>query len=464
MVKPRHTLQHGLRCGLLMVLLLLPSYLVGCLGAPDPLPTRPIAVAGFDQFGTVGIPVSLDGSRSQYPETETADQGAVAFTYTWSFVVLPEGSLLVDDDISPNASPGAALTSFIPDYPGRYVVQLLVEDGTAQSIGDFTVIEVEGTPEKPIADAGSDQQVEQGMAIYLDGSSSHHPEGAALYYRWTLAGAPSLSTRTNADVVNPYTPYPSLIVDTGGVFTFALVVSDGVAESDPDYVFITVASINSPPIAQAGQDRTIQACTDVTLDGSDSYDVNGDPLAYQWEVLISPLYSGVETSTLLDAQTALTGFSSDKLGNYVVQLTVSDGAAFSVPDVVNLTAVPRSFNTPPVAEAGEPLKVTGKVTCSTTGGYCPDCPAAVVNLDGTASSDPDGDTLSYLWSVPPDGPGQVLVNDPNSPAPAVELRGAKTSIGATATTVFRVQLDVTDCPGATAQDFIEIRYECTGGT
>lgn len=439
--------------------------LSGCLGAPDPLPARPTATAGLDQFGTVGVPVLLDGRASLPGEPSAATTpSTVPLTYFWSFADLPAGSLLLDDAFSPNQDGSASQTSFVPDRPGHYVVQLLVAEGDVWSVGDFTTIEVDGSPEKPVANAGPDQLVEQGMAVYLDGSSSYHPDRAQLYYRWTLAGSPSLSTLSQSDVQNPYTPYPSLILDTGGVYTLALVVSDGVVESDPDYVFVTAESLNTAPVARAGADRSIQACTNTLLDGSSSYDVNGDPLTFGWEVLLSPLGSQASTGTLENADSAQATLSTDKLGSYVVQLTVSDGASSSVPDVVNLTAVPRAYNTPPVAEAGETLTVSNKVTCSTTGSYCPDCPILQVPLDGSGSSDSDSDTLSYAWSTTESSQGQVIFLNSTQAQATAELHGAQTAIGATITTTYQLQLSVTDCPGATGTATLEIKYLCTGGS
>lgn len=64
--------------------------------------------------------------------------------------------------------------------------------------------------------------------------------------------------------------------------------------------------------------------------------------------------------------------------------------------------VAMSFNTPPVAMAGE--DVDGAI------------PNQVVSLDGTASFDEDGDDLSYRW-VQIDGP-EVSLDDPTSATPS----------------------------------------------
>lgn len=452
--KPAQRVAPVLICGLLMGNIVV---LAGCYGSPQPLPPRPLAQAGIDTFGRVGDAVALDGSLSTSPSE-------LPLSYAWAFATRPTGSLLLETDISPNGSEDAAQARFTPDRPGRYVVQLLVSDAKNISLGDFVVVDVEGAIQPPLADAGPDQVLEQGMVAYLDGTGSAHPSGAELYYRWTLAGVPELSSLTQRDVDNPYTPYPSLRLDTGGVFTLALEVTDGASTSEPDYVFLTAESINSPPLADAGSDQTVQVCLWTTLDGSSSSDLNADPLAFAWEVLVTPLYSAVSTQTLEGAESPVVSLYPDIPGTYALALTVRDGAASSVPDVVALTTVARLANTPPKAEAGDPLLVNNSVVCSTTGGYCPECPIMTVALDGGLSSDPDNDRLSYLWSPSDDTQGALLITHADQQWAEAELRGAKTAVGATVITTFRVRLQVTDCPGAVAEDTVEIRYSCTGGS
>ena len=83
-------------------------------------------------------------------------------------------------------------------------------------------------------------------------------------------------------------------------------------------VAVTLASTgslpNAPPIAVAGSDQTVAVTTSVTLNGSLSYDPDGNSLTYTWN------FGGGATAT-----GALVTHAYPTAGTYAVTLTVSDG-------------------------------------------------------------------------------------------------------------------------------------------
>ena len=136
---------------------------------------------------------------------------------------------------------------------------------------------------------------------------------------------------------------------------------------------------NSQPVADAGIDQSAEIGQLITLDGSASTDPDGDTLLYQWLIIVQPTGS---TAVLNDAQSATASFTAMVAGSYIVELVVSDGQISSIPDSVTVNV--SSGNTQPVANAG--ADQTGLVGESIT-------------LDGSDSSDADGDSLSYLWTL-----------------------------------------------------------------
>ena len=133
---------------------------------------------------------------------------------------------------------------------------------------------------------------------------------------------------------------------------------------------------NLAPTADAGPDQSVAPGAQVQLDGSASSDPDGDPLTYQWSLTTKPPAS---TATLSDPTAVNPTFTVDLSGTYVAQLIVNDGTEDSAPDTVTIGS-----NSKPVADAG--ADQTG-----TVGG--------LITLDGSGSSDADGETLTYQWSL-----------------------------------------------------------------
>jgi PKD repeat protein len=109
----------------------------------------------------------------------------------------------------------------------------------------------------------------------------------------------------------------------------------------------------------------------IQFDGSGSTDADNDPLTYGWDFGDGTLADGaMPTHTYVAA------------GVYEVRLVVNDGQADSEPSVTTATITEPVANLAPVANPGGPY--TG-----TTG--------QAVAFDGSASADPNGDPLTYIW-------------------------------------------------------------------
>jgi uncharacterized cupredoxin-like copper-binding protein len=80
---------------------------------------------------------------------------------------------------------------------------------------------------------------------------------------------------------------------------------------------------NTPPVANAGPDQTGIAAATVTLDGSASYDPDGDAITYSWSQVSGP------TVTLATPTAARTTFTAATGQTYVFRLTVTDSGGLS---------------------------------------------------------------------------------------------------------------------------------------
>ncbi len=276
--------------------------------------SAPVAAAGADQSVLVGDTVTLDGSGSH-------DADGDGLTYAWSLASVPAGSAAMLSNAA------AVKPTFVVDLPGTYVAQLIVNDGMVGSAPDSVSISTDNSA--PVAAAGADQSVLVGDTVTLDGSGSHDADGDGLTYAWSLASVPagSAAMLSNAAAVKP-----TFVVDLPGTYVAQLIVNDGMVGSAPDSV--SISTDNSAPVAAAGADQSVLVGDTVTLDGSGSYDADGDGLTYAWSLASVPAGS---TATLSNATTVNPAFVADLPGTYVAQLIVNDGMVGSAPDTVSVT-------------------------------------------------------------------------------------------------------------------------------
>ncbi|HKY02283.1 MAG TPA: PKD domain-containing protein, partial [Burkholderiales bacterium] len=243
----------------------------------------------------------------------------------------------------------------------------------------------------PVADAGPDQDVTVGAMVTLNGASSNDPDSDPLTYLWSVISKPagSLVALSNAIVVSP-----TLTIDKPGRYEFRLLVNDGKVVSVADSVI--VSTLNVAPIANAGTDQAVALGAQVFLNGSASSDADGDSLSFLWQFQVRPTGS---SAALTNATSSASDFNADVAGSYQIQLTVSDGALSASDSVIVATT-----NTRPVANAGPDQSIqTGQSTV----------------LDGSQSSDADGNALAYFWNIQSKPAGSAAsLSDPSAVNPS----------------------------------------------
>jgi len=123
---------------------------------------------------------------------------------------------------------------------------------------------------------------------------------------------------------------------------------------------------NDEPVANAGEPQEVMKDCTVQLDGSMSFDPDGDRLTYKWTFASRPEGSNAEISAW-DETNAQPTFVPDVLGTYVVNLVVNDGKVDSEAASVNIVVVAGtsvsgiiSANTT-WTKANSPYRITSKV-------------------------------------------------------------------------------------------------------
>jgi subtilisin family serine protease len=321
----------------------------------------PSAAAGDDRTVNPGTAVDLAGGGS--------DPDADALTHGWTQVAGPAVTL---------AGATTATPSFTaPAGPATLTFRLTVTDARGLTATDDVTITVNGAP---LVDAGEDRAVDPDVTVTLDGTGTTDPDGDDLEYLWNQDAGPIVAL-TGID-----TATPTFVAPAGPVeLTFTLTATDEGGATGTDTVTIAIGGV---PVADAGDDRTVNPATTATLDGSGSSDPDGGAVTHAWTQTdgIAVVLAGADTAT--PSFTAPAGPAT-----LTFRLTVTDDRGLTATDDVTVTV-----NGVPEAVAGPAQTVDQGTT---------------VTLDASGSTDPDDDALTYTW-----------VQDAG---PAVALTGADTA-------------------------------------
>jgi outer membrane protein OmpA-like peptidoglycan-associated protein len=163
----------------------------------------------------------------------------------------------------------------------------------------------------------------------------------------------------------------------------------------------TVRTGDLAPIADAGPDQTLPGAATVTLDGSGSYDPNGDKITYQWQQIGGPAV------TLSSPTTAITTFAAAAGNVYIFTLTVRDPYGLQSVARVAITTTPNAppqillFNASPSAiQSGQLTNLVWQVinadTVTITGIASG---AATVALTGTLQIAPTVNTVYQITAT-----------------------------------------------------------------
>ena len=325
----------------------------------------PVAEAGPDQTveaNTVGgADVQLDGTGSHDPDGDD-------LTYLWTWE---------DGNGGTQQATGASPTVFLPH--GKTAVTLVVNDGELDSEPDTVdIIVVDATPPTTTlalaCDEGDNGWFVSDVTVEITASDRPDPGGTGVAeILYTLDGGAAQRVGIEPATM---TASAAFVISQEGVHTVEAWAVDA-AGNDGPRATQSVKIDKTPPETSIIPDRDPDAdgkYTDpvtVTINASDN--VSG----------VAWTKHSVEGGTCVEYSGALT---FDETGTYTIEAHSRDVAGNEEEPPVELVIV-LELNKPPVADAGPDQTVEA----NTVGG-------AEVQLDGSGSSDPDGDALTYLWT------------------------------------------------------------------
>ncbi len=132
----------------------------------------------------------------------------------------------------------------------------------------------------PTPSAGPDQVVDEGSVVMLDGSSSTDFNVQVDRFMWTQQSGPPVTLSDPTSAQPTFTAPP--VFQDGEILVFLLEVFDQRGLSLADLMQVIVLDTNVPPLANAGPDRMVEERTLITLDGSQSSDMDGNLESVIW--------------------------------------------------------------------------------------------------------------------------------------------------------------------------------------
>jgi hypothetical protein len=226
----------------------------------------------------------------------------------------------------------------------------------------------------------------------LRGDASIDADGTITNYNWKKVSGPA-----SFNIVSPGASSTIIENLVEGTYEFRLQVKDNDGALSNDTVkIIVLPAPNETPASDAGPDVQVQLPDpNIQLDGTDSYDPDGTLAAYKWEQV-----SGPNTATIANSSSATTTVAGVVEGTYTFRLTVTDNDGTRASDVMNIMVLAAPIpNVVPVSKAGSDIDIT--------------LPQSSVELDGSKSSDADGNIVQYTW-VKMSGPAGGSISDPSS--------------------------------------------------
>jgi hypothetical protein len=383
--------------------------------------TPPAANAGADQSVTLPTnSVTLNGSGTDADGTITA--------YRWDKISGPNSGTISNAMVAVTVITGLAA--------GVYIYRLTVTDNRgATSFDDVQVTVQDAAPappanQAPVVNAGNDVVIALPVNFAALTGTAADADGSIASSTWTKVSGPAGEL-----IDNPANLSTQVSRLSAGTYIFRLTATDnnGVSASDDVQVIVNTSLAPSPsnqaPVADAGPSQTITLPVNTVSLSGKANDPDGTVVGFSWLKI-----SGPSSGTIQSPNQANTNVNNLVAGTYVFRLTVTDNSAATGSSEVTVTVNEAAIaaNQAPVANAGHDFSIT--------------LPTNSANLNGSASSDADGNIASYQWRKV-QGPNSGSFNNPNVMSPVVTGMARGT---------YEFELTVTDNRGAISTDRVSV--------
>jgi RHS repeat-associated protein len=306
---------------------------------------------------------AMAGQAYSYAPAATDADGD---TLTWTLTQSPVGMAIM---------PGTGAITWTPGtgQVGAQTVTLSVSDGHGGTDGQAFAVAVARPPNQAPHITSSAVTSGRATEAYSYTVTATDPDSDPLTF--ALTAAPSGMTIGATTGAISWTP----TAQHAGSQSVTVRVNDGRGGSDTQSFSITVLpAANQAPTPRITGPTTGTVSQSLTFDASTSTDPDQDTLTFGWMFGDGATAAGASVTH---------GYATS--GTFTVSLTANDGHGHA-PTATRSVVVSPPANRPPVAVAGGPYSGEAGIP---------------VTLSGTASSDPDGNALTYAWSFGDQGTG-----------------------------------------------------------
>ena len=276
--------------------------------------------------------------------TESSDSEGAITRYAWFANDTPAGE--------------GSTNSITLDKPGLHTITLAVNDnsGFEEAVGHYTrQIRVNASPEGLWRTEPA--ELVPGESIKFIAGESYDPDGTITSYEWEFEDG---SKASGASV--------DKVFEDGGLKNFTLTVTDNDGLQNSSTTIEASVNVNHQPYIVT-ESVVRSNSIDVRLDASDSYDLDENPVSFEWTL---PDGSKRYESSF--------SWSAPEPGVHIVGLTINDGLGLA--NSINSESIRVLINRPVHA-------VVDSLITSCTG--------QTILFNSSQSYDPDGDAFKVQW-------------------------------------------------------------------